>query len=897
MMFTDKRLDYNLSFTISLIVIWVFTFSSCKRSLLFDKEDYLNKCQISLNELLLQEDEIDSLLTSLQLEEIAWASKYNLNIPKLKVYNLRDIDTCFELYDDLISNEFLRERETRTRIINHLYAHLYSSINDRDSLLNLTITYSKTRPFDERVSIGESSYLYSCGHNDSIALRSIYRIVEGLFQAETLYENLDVKPLSTNVAKEICRWCTIGLPLEQSYYQDNGVFNLLYSLAIASYSANSPKADDYADSLFQCIKNSTDLNNNNSGRFRFAGAIRNRYDSAIKDGDLDLADDILDYYLSDYYYSPQKGNWDELFPHDLNTYISDRADPDDSFALSDSSDVPYAFVRLFLSSEHDYRKNQGEFIDNTTLCCFEKAKTSYLRGDTLFSRWLTNGFFRGIDDTFPSMTGWGYVDELLSPYHKYDADLIKLMRYQYNNPDPRLVYDALLYIKGASDRIPIDLFTSISNSCPPEVVSYADSVRRYGIPYFGHNHERDYLEKHIGPKLKSILSQNFLSWDAVKSCLAPNEIAIEFYACPTLSSREKIIYKAAVLCADYDTPLIVYLCNDQQLRDYYKNGMDDSYLYSMVWKPLERVLSTKDIIYFSTDGFLDTCNLQAVRTTDGGLMMDRYQMYLLSSTRYIPSIQTKQDYSSMSLFGGLNYDDDYIASSAKESHSKQLVQRFYRTFNAESFDYLPYSKKEVIDISKIARHHGLLTRLYVDQFGTEEAFNSLSGSSDNIIHVATHGFYYSTTEYKFRRTDSSSISSDPLTRCGLIMSGGQQAWTYRITPDNVEDGILEGREICKLDLHNVDLIVLSACNTAFGDFTPEGVSGLKTAFKRAGVGSIIMTLGKIDDEATAAFMKLFYQNLFLKGNKYDAFRNTISSMRQSNKYHSPHFWSKFVLID
>lgn len=897
-MFTNKRLGSNLSFTIFLIVIGVFTISSCKRAAVFDKEDYLKRCHISLDGMLLADDEIDSLLTSLQLEEIAWATEYNLNKPELKVFNLQDIDTCFKLYSDLTNDlRFSRERETRTCIINHLYARLYSLINDRDSLLDITIIFSKTRPSDERVTIGESSYFYSCRNNDSLALESVFRIVEGLFQAETLYENLDNKSLTKNVAKDICRWCTIGLPLEQSYYQDKGVFNLLYSLAIAGYAANSPEADNYADSLFLCIKRRTDSSFNNTGRFRFSGAIRKRYDSAIIAGDLALADDILDYYLSNYFYLPQKSDWEDLFPHDLNTYISERVDPDDSISLSDNLNVSNSFMRLFSSVLHDYSIDHGELMDNTTICCFEKAKTCYLRKDTLFSRWLTNGFFRGIDETFPSMTGWEYVDDLLSPDHKYSSDLIKLMRYQYNNQDPKLVYDALLYIKGASDRIPIELFTSISNSCPPEVVAYADSIRRFGIPHWGHLTERDYLEKMIGPKLKSILSQNILSWDAVKSCLAPNEIAIEFYACPTLSTREKIIYKAAVLCADYDTPLIIALCDDQQLRDYFKKGMNASYLYSLIWRPLEKVISAKDVVYYSTDGFLDICNLQAARTDDDGLMMDKYQMYLLSSTREIPSIQSKHEYSLIALFGGLNYEEDYIAPSEKEGHSKQLEQRFFRTFDADSFDYLPYSKKEVIDISKIAHHYGLLTQLFVDQFGTEEAFNSLSGGKDNIIHIATHGFYYSTTEYKILGTASSSISSDPLTRCGLVMSRGQHAWEHDIIPDNVEDGILEGREICKLDLHNVDLVVLSACNTALGDFSPEGISGLRSAFKRAGVGSIIMTIGKIDDEASATFMNLFYQNLFLKGNKYDAFRNTISSMRQSNKYHSPQFWSKFVLID
>jgi len=133
-------------------------------------------------------------------------------------------------------------------------------------------------------------------------------------------------------------------------------------------------------------------------------------------------------------------------------------------------------------------------------------------------------------------------------------------------------------------------------------------------------------------------------------------------------------------------------------------------------------------------------------------------------------------------------------------------------------------------------------------------------------------------------------------RSGLVLSGANRVWKGGETIEEMEDGILTAYEIVNMDLRNTDLVVLSACDTGLGEIhSSEGVFGLQRAFRLAGAKAIIMSLRKVDDNATVEFMQLFYK-MYLKGkSKHEAFRKVQQKMKK-RKY-SPEVWAAFVLVE
>ena len=95
-------------------------------------------------------------------------------------------------------------------------------------------------------------------------------------------------------------------------------------------------------------------------------------------------------------------------------------------------------------------------------------------------------------------------------------------------------------------------------------------------------------------------------------------------------------------------------------------------------------------------------------------------------------------------------------------------------------------------------------------------------------------------------------------RTGLAFVGANATWTGERKPDR-EDGILTANELSLLDLGNTDMAVLSACETALGSYTTEGVYGLQRGFKEAGVRSMILSLWNVNARATSLFMHELYR--------------------------------------
>lgn len=111
-----------------------------------------------------------------------------------------------------------------------------------------------------------------------------------------------------------------------------------------------------------------------------------------------------------------------------------------------------------------------------------------------------------------------------------------------------------------------------------------------------------------------------------------------------------------------------------------------------------------------------------------------------------------------------------------------------------------------------------------------------------------------------------------------------------------QDGFLRLHDIYNMRLP-ADLVVLSACSTGLGkDVKGEGLIGLTRGFMYAGASSVIASLWKVDDAATAELMKHFYEAMFGKGlTPAAALRDAQLVMSRDQRWQSPYFWAGFVI--
>ncbi|WP_394796023.1 CHAT domain-containing protein [Armatimonas sp.] len=155
----------------------------------------------------------------------------------------------------------------------------------------------------------------------------------------------------------------------------------------------------------------------------------------------------------------------------------------------------------------------------------------------------------------------------------------------------------------------------------------------------------------------------------------------------------------------------------------------------------------------------------------------------------------------------------------------------------------------------------------------QESVMKQSASQFQRIHLASHAFV----------NDAAPLLSSIVLANPTLGSG--------------DDGFLTAREIFEIDLSGVELVVLSACNTARGAKRGgEGVVGLTWALFAAGCPTQVLSQWAVDDSSTATLMTYFYEGLAKGKGKSAALRQAALSLRKSAKYTHPYFWAPFVLI-
>jgi CHAT domain-containing protein len=182
-----------------------------------------------------------------------------------------------------------------------------------------------------------------------------------------------------------------------------------------------------------------------------------------------------------------------------------------------------------------------------------------------------------------------------------------------------------------------------------------------------------------------------------------------------------------------------------------------------------------------------------------------------------------------------------------------------------NFSALPAVTSEVNDIAQLLSAPTLLNQ----DFTSSAIAERLKTNSTNVVHLATHGQFSSNQAETFLLT-----------------------WNGQINIWELAE-LLQNRESDQAEA--IELLVLSACDTAAGD--DRAALGLAGLAVKSGARSTLATLWPIKDQAASQLMIKFYRELEIPGiTKAEALRTAQLSLLANPSYQDPFFWSAYVLV-
>jgi len=326
-----------------------------------------------------------------------------------------------------------------------------------------------------------------------------------------------------------------------------------------------------------------------------------------------------------------------------------------------------------------------------------------------------------------------------------------------------------------------------------------------------------------------------------------------------------------------------------------------------VWDPVARYLAGARRIFIVPDGALDLVNFAALPAGKSSYLVERGPLlhYLSADRDIVLSSAPPDTCVGLLAVGAPDFDArpeatrEAIATAGPgSSHAYRGQRAGCEAFRAARFAALPGSAAEVAEIATLWHEGG--ARCLLGPAATETAFKDLAPGHE-VLHIATHGFIVGggcpSTLPASRGIGGTAAPGEvpagapanghageadrpghaqpenPLLFNGLAFAGANHRDD---APPDGDDGILTAEEIGAMDLSGVRWAVLSACETGVGEVQAgEGVLGLRRAFQVAGARTTIMSLWRVDDQATRQWMGALYRARLVGG------RNTAESVREA----------------
>jgi CHAT domain-containing protein/Tfp pilus assembly protein PilF len=330
-------------------------------------------------------------------------------------------------------------------------------------------------------------------------------------------------------------------------------------------------------------------------------------------------------------------------------------------------------------------------------------------------------------------------------------------------------------------------------------------------------------------------------------------------------------------------------------------------LRNTVWQPLDPLVRQCETIIISPDGPMRQFSMAALpgETPDSYLIEKHAIARAVSATVLYDSLtgtnETAEQTPSLLLVG----DVDYGADGELPAHGT-LHRGLKATPERPHFRPLPGTRDEVLSIRQ----------MYEQRFGsgqgvlltgvnaTEDAFRS-QARRHTVLHLATAGFFASPVVMQSIAPGSpeANFKFDPTMYSVLALAGANQK-----SATGANDGLLTAAEAAMLDLSHVDMVVLSACETALGSPIGDEELGLRRSFQVAGARTVIASLWSVDDKGTMELMQRFYENLWQrKMSKLEALRQAqlwlyheggqrgLQPLGEERAKLAPYYFAPFVL--
>ncbi len=380
------------------------------------------------------------------------------------------------------------------------------------------------------------------------------------------------------------------------------------------------------------------------------------------------------------------------------------------------------------------------------------------------------------------------------------------------------------------------------------------------------------------------------TFEQVKSSLLADDAVVDIvqgYKFDKILSDQSQYYALITRSQDVE-PVMKVLENGNELDGkYYKNyknsirlKMDDEYSFDNYWAKIEREVSTKKNLFVSFDGIFNQLNINTFRYPDKSYVIDRHRLVYLTNSKNIISYRKK--------------------SSERIASKNATLVGFPDYGNQGTISSLPGTKVEIDNIDLILKRNGFATEKYMVASASE--LNVKYSYDPSILHIATHGYFLNDQQASRSRqvfgVEPIRASENPLLRSGLFLAGAESAMTASMSMDSKSsnNGILTAYEAMNMHLNNTNIVILSACETGLGDVVAgEGVYGLQRAFQMAGTETVLMSLWKVDDNATKDLMVKFYEEWIKTNKKHEAFVNAQLALKA--KYKNPYYWGAFVMIE